>query len=48
MRFPWAPLSHFLRHWLKLAARIRAFFRNHLSNPVAIAPAKNPPQEKLM
>jgi len=48
MRFPWAPLSRFLRYWLKLAARIRAIFRNHLSNPVAIAPAKNRPQEKLM
>jgi hypothetical protein len=45
MRFPWALLSHFLRHWLKLAARIRAIFRNHLSNPVATAPAKNRPQE---
>ena len=48
MRFPWAPLSHSLRYWLKLAARIRAIFRNHLSNPAGVAPAINRMQEELV
>jgi len=48
MRFPWAPLSHFLRYWLKLAARIRATVRNHLGNPAGVAPATNRMQEELV